>query len=474
MAFTLFKSKPYGDIKPVEVIESNREKLRKEFKEFKKVEKSDELQHYLKLEKWVNSNEFKRKKAEIKSLRFKNSDEYSELKEFKKLKRLSKIKKYLKVEGSSELKRFEVLKESAKIENFKKLKVFVDSNNFEKKEANPEQAEFKKLASDSDIKFYIKFKKSSLYQNYLSVKDSLDLRRYKVLDSVVKSKEFAERRAFLEDKKKWLKTEEYKQEQEFLKMKGQSHFVNYFKHKGKGHFDIFREYEVAFEDNFADTSLDTKKWSNVAVIAEKTLGDNYSLPGDLHILNGGKNVKTGGKLTVSVRKEKAQGKVWQMNKGFIPAEFDYTSDLVTTGKSFWMDEGIIEAKIKFNPLKQVVSSLYLCGETNTTKINLMEMGTTNNIGISTLDRNGKIKNKGFDISKLKNGKSYIFTLEKSGNLLRWKINDVEVFSIQDSSLNFPLHINASSMVINDLPGANRPVNFEIGWIRCYQKKKKSA
>ena len=472
MAFTLFKSKPYGVIKSVEAVEVNREKLRKEYKEFKKVHNSDELQQYLKLEKWVNSDEFKKKKAEIQSLRFKNSEEYGELKEFKKLKRFSKIKKYLKVEGSKELKRFEALKDSAKIERFKKLQVVVNSNKFEKTEANQKREEFKKLASDSDIKFFLKFEKSSPYQNYLSMKDSQDLRRYEVLDNVVKSKEFAERRTFLEDKKKWLKTDEYKQEQEFLKMKDQSHLVNYFKHKGKNHFDIFNEYEVAFEDNFSDTSLDTKKWSNVAVLAEKTLGDNYSMPGDLHILNGGKNVKTGGKLTVSVKKERVQGKVWQMNAGFIPAEFDYTSDLVSTGKSFWMDEGIIEAKIKFNPLKQVVSSLYLCGETNTTKINLVEMGTTNNIGISTLDGNGKIKNKGFDISKLKSGKSYIFTLEKSGNVLRWKINDVEVFSVQDSSLNFPLHINASSMVINDLPGANKPVNFEIDWIRCYQKKKK--
>jgi hypothetical protein len=237
---------------------------------------------------------------------------------------------------------------------------------------------------------------------------------------------------------------------------------------------MFREYEVAFEDNFTTSGLDMEKWSNVGLLAEKTLGDNYAMPGDLHVLNGGKNIKTNGRLTVSVKKEKAEGKVWQMNTGFIPAEFDYTSDLVTTGKSFWIEEGIVEAKIKFNPLKQVVSSLYLCGETNTTKINLLEMGTTNNIGISTVDSNGKIKNKGFDISKLKSGQSYIFTLEKSGSLLRWKINDVEVFSIQDSSLNLPLHINASSMVIYDLPGANKPVNFEIDWIRCYRKKLKRA
>ncbi|MDB4583120.1 hypothetical protein N9164_08210 [Draconibacterium sp.] len=474
MPFTLFKSKPFKDIKPVETIECNRDKLWKEYKEFLKVEESEELQRYLKLEKWINSNEFKKKKAEIQALKFKTSDEYSELKEYQKLKRSSKIKKYLKVEGSRELMRFDALKSSALIDEFKKLKVFVDSNKFEKVEANEKQYRYKQLTAGDDIKFFLKFEKTSLYKNYLNVKDSLDLKRYMVLEKVTKTKEFVERRAFLEDKKRWFKTKEYAQEQEFLKMKAQPEFKNYFKHKGTTNFDKFKEWEVAFEDNFSSSKLDSEKWSNVGLVAEKTLGDNYSLPGDLHVLTGGKNVQTGGKLTVSVKKEKAKGKVWQMPAGFVPAEFDYTSDLVTTGKSFWLDDGIVEAKIKFNPLKEVVSSLYLCGENNTTRINLLEMGTQNNVGVLTLNGSGKIKNEGFDISKLKKGQSYIFTLKKTGSLLKWKINDTEVFSLQNPSLNFPLHINASSMVIYDLPGANKPVNFEINWVRCYRKRFKRA
>ena len=74
------------------------------------------------------------------------------------------------------------------------------------------------------------------------------------------------------------------------------------------------------------------------------------------------------------------------------------------------------------------------------------------------------------ISNLKQGKSYIFAIEKSGNSLTWKINETEVLTIQDSTLNFPLHLNASSIVVYDVPGSNLPVNFEVDWVKCYRKK----
>ncbi len=162
--------------------------------------------------------------------------------------------------------------------------------------------------------------------------------------------------------------------------------------------------------------------------------------------------------------------MWKMPAGFIPVEFDYTSDLVSTGKNFWQEDGVFEAKIKFNPVKQVVSSFYLAGENSTPRINLLEMGTKNNLGVSSLNGSGKIQNNGLDISNLKRGKSYIFTVEKAGSSITWKINDTEVLNIQDSTMNVPLHVNASSIVVNEISGSNLPVNFEIDWVKCYSKK----
>jgi len=608
MSFKIFSLQLFGKIKPIETIENQRKKIRLDFDEVQKVEKSDELKEYLKQEEWVNSDEFKKKKAEIEGLQFKGSREFNQLKEFKGLKKASKIKKYFKIAGSADLKKFDDLKDADKLNEYyklleyikegqfekekkeiksqvfkgsveekhwleykklnksagikaylelndseqlkkheifanseklkgfvklrnapdkdkqkrkecralkrdseikayfryeksKKLKFYretVDSHNlkkynelkeyiekddykkreaflkdrkkFEKSEAYQKQQKYKQLASDSDVKFVLKFEKSALYKNYLDVKDSFDLKRYFELDEIIKSQKFIDRKAYLEDKKKWIKSDEFAIQQEFLKLKELPHFVKYFKYKGSADFDFLKNWEVTFEDDFSEGKLDSGKWSNVSFIADKLLGDNYSMPGDLHVFANGKNVKTGGKLTLSVKKEKGTGKVWQMPAGFVPVEFDYTSDLVSTGKSFWQEDGIFEAKIKFNPCKQVVSSFYLAGENNTPRINLLEMGTKNRQGISTLNESGKVNSTGLDISNLKKGKSYIFAIEKSGSLLTWKINETEVLSIHDSTLNFPLHINASSIVVYDVPGSKLPINFEIDWIKCYRKK----
>ena len=608
MSFKIFSLQLLGKIKSVEIIENQREKLRSDFNEFQEVEKSDELRGYLKKEEWVNSEDFKKKKAEIEGLHFKGSREFNQLKEFKGLKKTSKIKRYFRVAGSSDLKKFDDLKDADTLNEYYKLLEFVkdgqfekekkeiksqifkgsveekhwleykklnksagikayfelngseqlkkheafadseklngfvtlrnapdkdkqkrkecralkrdseikayfryeksrklkfyretvgshnlkkyselkdyigtadykkrelflkDKKKFEKSETYLKQQKYKQLAADNDVQFVLKFEKSSLYKNYLDVKDSFDLKRYFELDEIIKSEQFVDRKAYLEDNKKWGKSDEFAKQQEFLKMKELPHFVKYFKYKGTTDFDFMKEWELTFEDNFIASKLDVEKWSNVSFIADKLLGDNYSMPGDLNVFANGKNVKTGGKLTISVKKEKAAGKVWQMPAGFIPVEFDYTSDLVSTNKNFWQEDGIFEAKIKFSSIKQVVSSCYLSGENSTPRISLLEMGTKNQIGVSTLADNGKVNSTGIDISNLKKGKSYIFTIEKLGSSLTWKINETEVLTIQNSALNFPLNINASSIVVYDIPGSNLPVNFEIDWVKCYRKK----
>jgi hypothetical protein len=164
------------------------------------------------------------------------------------------------------------------------------------------------------------------------------------------------------------------------------------------------------------------------------------------------------------------GMVWKMPAGFIPAEFDYTSGVVSSAKSFRQEDGIFEAKIKFNPVKETVSSLVLQGEKAYPGIYLLEMGAKNRIGVSSSNEKGKLTINGLDISNLKKGHWYIFTLEKAGGSLVWKINDTEVLKLENRHIDFPLHINMFTMVINQMPGSRLPVRFQTEWIKCYKKK----
>lgn len=554
MSFKIFSLQFMGKIKPVEKIEQQRASLENDYREFLRVEESEELAEFLKLEEQVNSAEFKKEKAEIEALQFKGSTESKQLNDFEKLKKAKHLKKYFAVADSQDLKRYQNLQDSEKLGEYNELSKYVkegqfqkdkkeikgqvfkgsaeeknlqdlsrleksadvkaylklkdpkeseqfrantksqdlkkyldlktqteskefkdriaylkDNKKFEKSDAFKKLQRFKSLASDPDVKFYQKFGKSSLYKNYINVKDSSDLKRFNELKEITTSKEFLERKAYLEDKKKWEKTEAYAMQQKYLEMKKLPHLEKYFKYKNSADFDFFKYWEVVFEDDFSSSSLHPEKWSVNHFMADKMIGSNYSMPGDLQTYTDGKNLKTGGKLTIEVRKEKHSGTMWKMPAGFIPAEFDYTSGLVSTGTNFWMEDGIMEAKIKFQPVKQLASSFYLMGEKNTPRVNLLEMGVKNRLGFASLNGNGKYEWEGIDISNLKKGQSYIFTLEKSGTTFTWKINDAEVLKMNKQELNTPLHLNASSLVVYDVPGAVLPAQFDIEWVKCYRK-----
>lgn len=427
----------------------------------KVLEESDKFEKYNQLKNAAEQDKENRK--EYKSLK-----RDAEIKAYFRFEKSNKLKLYHETSGSHDLKRYHELKEFTSTVEFKKQETFLkDKKKFAKSDAFKKQTEFKKLAADATVKFVLKYEKSPLYKNYLDVKDSFDLKRYSELETLVQSEEYKERKAWLEDKKRWEKTEEFKKQQEYNKEKAKPEFVKYFKYKDSTAFDFLKNWEVIFEDDFTSKELNGDKWGTASPAAEKLLGENYAMPGDLNIFTNGENIKVGGKLSIQVKHEKTTGKVWQMSAGFVPTDFEYTSGMVSTGDKFTLENGVLEAKLKFNPVKQVASSLYMSGDESTPRVNLVEMGAKNNVGVSTVNSKGKIENSGLDIANLRKGE-YIFTLEKSGATFTWKINDTEVWQQNDSSLNKPLQINASSLVIDKISGA--PSNFEIEWVKCYRKK----
>lgn len=434
-----------------------------QIKKHEALEKTDKFKKFQQLKNAADHS--KEEKAEFRKLK---GD--AELKTYFRFERSKKLRLYRETAGSHDLARYNELKKMVNSDDFKKREAFLkDKNKFAKSEAFKKYSEYKKLAADDTVKFVLKFEKSSLYKNYLDVKDSFDLKRYHELEEIINSEAFKKQKAWLEDKKRWEKTEEYQKYQQYLKEKQKPEFVKYFKYKDSDAFEFLKNWEVVFEDDFKAAKLDDQKWMTTTAVADKMMGENYALPGDLNIFTNGKNVKTGNKLQIEVRKENARGKVWKMPAGFVPADFEYTSGLISSDKSFSMKDGILEAKFTFNPLKQVVSSFYLAGENNTNRVNLIEMGMRNNLGFAVLNGNGKVESRGLDVANLKKG-SYIFTLEKQGRTFTWKINETEVLKEENSTFEQAMHLEASSLVIDEVPGSQLPAGFEVEWVKCYTKK----
>ncbi|MCL1822380.1 MAG: hypothetical protein FWG22_06115 [Prolixibacteraceae bacterium] len=399
------------------------------------------LERYKELREWLASDEGQ--KAHDKTTR--DSREYNMLQELKKLKKESSIKKYFKLDGSAELQRFQKLEDTLK----DKIK------NFEEMQSNP------------DVKFYGKFAKSPLYVNYRNVHNSKMLKRYVELKEITSTTEFLQRKAWLEDKKKWEKSDEYAKHQKFEALKKDTQVVLYYKYVNDTRFDFFRNWKISFEDNFSGKSVDLEKWMPNSYLADKLLGSNFSQEGDLQAYNGGKNsLISQGTLHISVKKEKAISPRWLPIAGFVPAEFDYTTDTLSTAKSFWQEGGIFEAKIFFTPAVNIVSMCYLADEKNSTLVSLLEMGKQSRMGIMTMGERGYFK--GVSLKKLQKNRFYIFSLMWENNRMVWKVND-KIFLESPLPPNMgEVHINLTNLVLDEVK-VSLPYSFGIDWVRCYKK-----
>ena len=456
--------------------------------DLKKLESTPEMKAYLKLHnsEKIRNHELTGKSDKIKrylDLKASPEKEGPKKKEYKALAKDPDIRNYFKFEHSNLLKLYREAAGSHNLKKYGELKLYVDNEQyrsrvdflkdkkkFEKSEAYKKWKKYKELKNDADIRFFMKYEKSDVFKNYLNVKDSFELKRYLELLEVVSSQEFLERKAYLEDNKKWEKTREFEDEMKFRELKNNPQLKKYLEDKERDSFRFFREWEVSFEENFVSSGLDKEKWSLMPLWAEKLLGRNYSMPGDLHAFTVGKNIKTGGKLIIETRHENIESLVWEMPAGFVSRKFEYTSGMISSAKSFWQSDGIFEAKIKFNPVKEVVSGCVLQGENKSQRVFLLEMGAKNRLGIAQTGNNGKQELEGIDISNLNKNKWYIFTVEKTSHTFTWKINDTEVLKLERNGIDSPLHIDLMTLVLDPISGSKLPVQFQTKWVRCYKRK----
>ena len=470
MSFKLFLLNAFGGLKATSKIEAERESLLRDYQVFTSVEQSDELKEFLQLQETVNSPSFKKMKAELAGLKFKGSAEEGRLKQFNKLSKNGKLKKYYQAAGSADLKRYENLKNGNQLDRYFELKKMVaQPSENGAKEAKAVKGEYKTVASSPDVRFFLKYPKSAVYRNYPQMKDSEEKRKYEELKELVGSEEFLSRKAYLEDPEKWEKTPEYVQEKRYLDLRNKPELVLYFKYKDSAAFDFFKQWNLIFEDRFENEKLDAAKWKTINYWAEKTIGRNFSQEGDLQAFGDGKNIHLkGSRLQIQVKKDKLNSLVWRQGVGFMEQEFNYSSDTMTTGGLFSAQYGILEAKIKYDPDKSFQDVFYLAGEDNAVRLALLETGLKNRFGLSK-SASGKMIENTCSLSGLSAGKMYLFRMEWERGKITWKINDKELFAIQTDVPDYPMFLNLACLVIAE---TNKlPHNFEIDWIRFYQKRK---
>ncbi len=462
-----------GMIPSTAKIEQAEKNLIAEFEKLKVFSGSETLKKYTELKYLVSSSDFIQKKKEIESLSFKNSEEYSKEKEFLSLQKAKDIKLYFKTIAGSELKKFKELDGSDKITGYESLEKLVESLEFrekmktkEFKGSNDEKElkEYKRLKASSKIKEYYTFKKSIEYANFLNTDGSTKLARYNELKDYVASDEFKNKKEYLLDKKRFEKTEMFKELQEYDKLAKDEDILWYFKVKDSNKFDVLKNRELIFSDEFESENLDTNKWLTNYFWGDKLLKDNYTVGNDLQSYTENENFEVSNSiLKIITRPQKKEGKVWSAD-GFKTKEFDFTSGIINTGKSFRQQYGTFSAKVKLgNPAAK--SAFWMLADKITPHIDVCRTAK----GKVQFDYFAAVEKKAKGSVGSKYAKDFfIYTLEWTPDKLVWKVNDVEAFVQTTNVPQDPMYILFSG-------GLDKPISsmtaMEIDWVRVYQPKK---
>ncbi len=468
-------------------IESEEAALIKEYNDFNAFSESDDLKHYLELEKEVNSPEFSDRKKEIKAQKFKDTEEYQKLKKYQELRKDKEIKNYYKVkdspeleslremEGSDTLKRYRELSEYVNSEAFREEKEYMNKKDYKESDAHKKEKEYQELKKMPGINKYFKFKQSRKYGIFKVVEGSEKLAEYEQLKDFVNSGKFSKTKEYMKlpPKKKYEQSEEYRMEQEYSELKNSEKIKWYFKLKKKNDFDILESRELTFEDDFSKGKLDRKKWITRYFWGEVLLKDNYSLPGDRHFYTDGKNMEfREGVLGIMTKQEKALGKVWTPILGFTEQEYDYTSGLISTARSLRQKYGLFKAKIKMNsvPLRQ---AFWMAGDRIMPHIDVAKMdGGKLRFGSywGNIDEKKGVNKK---LSRIGGSRFadefFIYGIEWSPERIIWSINGVPVMKQTGDVPQEEMYVAISAGVTRSLSESQLPAGMEIDWVRVYRK-----
>jgi hypothetical protein len=461
-----------GMIPTTAKIELAEKSLITEFEKLIAFTESDTLKKYTELKDLISSSDFAHRRKEIETLSYKNSEEYSREKEFLSLQKAKDIVLYFRTIAGTTLKRFRELDGSGKITNFESLERLVKSLEFREKMKTKEfkgsadynkLQEYNRLKGSTEIKEYFTFKKSKEYANFLNTDGSARLARYNELKDYVSTNEFKERKAYFLDKKRFEKTEMFKQVQEFDKLKKNEDILWYFKIKDSNKFDILKNRQLTFNDEFEGNQLDTNKWLTNYYYGDKLLHDRYSVGTDLQAYTEKENFEVRNSLLKIITKpQKIQGKMWTAG-GFKVHNFDYTSGIINTGKSFRQKYGIFTAKVKLgNPGTKC--AFWMLADKITPHIDICR-ASDGKVMFDYFANPDKRKKSSIG-SKYAND-FFIYTLEWTPDKLVWKINDTVAFTCTSDVPQELMYVIFSG-------GLDKPVNsmtsMEIDWVRVYQPK----
>ncbi len=442
-----------------------------------------ELTELEELSVFVNSEEFLQKKKEPD---YKKSEEYTKELRYKKLLKDKKIINYKKFSQSAAFQQYQSFGNSKEWEDYQALETYVLSPEYLKtleslKYINSDEykleTEFNQLKNNSDIRFWENYSRSKALILFNETESSETLTTFQTLEEYINSDEFKQNKAYLLDKNKFEKTEEFQKEKRYNELKNSQNIKWFLSVDKSNKFDELKAWKITFEEDFGQPGLDDAKWMNSFFWGKMLLNDRYVLAGDKQYYTDNKNIEINQSvLKIITRKEKANGKVWHPQHGFSQQDFDYTSGMLSTAHSFRQAYGRFEAKIKIDTKFPVYQAFWLKGEQIVPQIDVFNFNLqkSGQLQMNQYITNGNKDAKASKISSKLGASSlgkdfFIYSIEWSPEKITWKINGVEAFASTSQIPNEPMYLMLSAGIQKNAPADILPSTFEIDWVRCFEK-----
>lgn len=462
--------------------EASIDKGRADYEKFINFESSELLKRYEELDGLIHSGDFENKVRELKNARYKDTPQWRQLDQYRVLKSASDIKTYLKFAKAGKLERMQQVAKSDTYKDYLDLKKFVNSaefhsakskKDFKQSEAYTKNESYKALAKSSDIKFYLATEKKQDYKTVLKLANSERLKSFFELEAIVQTPEFVEHKSFMEDKKRFAKSNEAHLIKEFEGLKKNEEIKWYHTTKKKNPFQELHKWQVTFEDDFDAITLDNSKWMTGYYWGKALMNDTYVPAGEKQFFRDDNIELRDSIARIHTRNESVKGKSWDLEHGFTTRRFDYTSGLISTGQSFRQKYGKFEAKVKFSASYPLLNAFWMAGEKMTPHLDIFKSSSKNGKSVECgvhMEEKGIIAKSTRKVSGAKfNNGFFIYSCEWSPESIVWKINGQEVARESGQIPSEPMYLSFCTILPENPDAGSLPAMMEIDWVRCFKK-----
>lgn len=434
----LFWKKLFGKLYSTSKFEEIEHETLEAMKRYDEVEKSVELAEYNSLFHIVKSAKFQENKKILQNRTYKDTEEYRDWRKFEKLNRDPDIKLYHQVLKSEDLRLYLSFKQTPEYELL----------------GDPA-----KVKASERLQKLKNFERSKEYKTYVRFYNSYKIKEYGDLKEKVSTPEFKKTNEFWADPKRWQTTPEYIQEQRFYHLKKNPDIVFFLKENPE-RFKRFRSMKDTFRAEFDRNTLDKSVWKFGFHYRTSELKEKHSFANEKQAYTFGKNtIVEDGLLKILTKNEKVTADAWELKKGFIEKEFNYTSDVLQTADAFRQERGIFQAKIRTSG--KIHHAFWLGADKKLPFINIFHFdGKYITVGNANKDIYDGVQIKGISPST-----PYVYTLIWTKNELVWMINNLEVYRTTSKVPTENMYLGLNSFISEYQNGSIG--SLEIDWIRVF-------